>query len=212
MTNYTCTVALAAAFYAVPVLADEPISIAQQIANLTKATRVSYDHWSFIRSKQQSHVCVTSNIDSKNLPRLSFQNEPQPRRAAQEAAITLSAGKWDTGQTYSVFLKLFMAQDLQKDAARQTQRYQFKFAENVLLTFPDGRAFEFQNYDQRYNIAPSEVIEPLLEHMQTYPNAQLSGTLIKADDSVTGQDESFKVTLIFKGFTQAYAHMKRDCQ
>jgi hypothetical protein len=56
------------------------------------------------------------------------------------------------------------------------------------------------------------VIDPLLEHMQTYPDAQLSGTLIKADDSLTGQDESFKVTLIFKGFTQAYAHMRRDCQ
>ena len=56
------------------------------------------------------------------------------------------------------------------------------------------------------------MIDPLLEHMQTYPDAQLSGTLIKADDSLTGQDESFKVTLIFKGFTQAYAHMRRDCQ
>jgi hypothetical protein len=203
MTNYTCTVALAAAFCAVPVLADEPISIAKQIAKPTEATRVSYDHWSFIRSKQQSHVCVTSNIDSKILPRLSFQNEPQPRGAAQEAAITLSAGKWDTGQTYSVFLKLFMAQDPQKDAARQTQRYQFKFDETVLLTFPDGRAFGFENYDQRYSIAPSELTEPLLEHMQTYTNAQLLGTLIKAHDGLTGQDESFKVTLIFKGFTQA---------
>ena len=76
MTDYTCTIALAAAFYAVPVLADEPISITQQIAKPTQAARVSYDHWSFIRSKQQSHVCVTTNIDSKPYQGCRFKTNP----------------------------------------------------------------------------------------------------------------------------------------
>ena len=102
-------------------------SIDQQIMKPTDILRQSYGHWSFIRPSAASPVCITSNIYSGTLPRLVFGNESAPRHGTDEAALTLSVGKWHTTQTYSSFLKLFVAQNQQNNALPANQRYHFKF-------------------------------------------------------------------------------------
>ena len=187
-------------------------SIDQQIMKPTDTLRQSYGHWSFIRPSAASPVCITSNIYSASLPRLVFGNERAPRHGTDEAALTLSVGKWETTQTYSSFLKLFMAQDLQKNAPPANQRYHFKFGENAVVRFRDGTGIQFENYDQLYNIAAADRLNLLIENLQTYAEAELFGTVVKDNNTLLGHEEPFRVTINLEGFAKAYQHMITDCQ
>ncbi len=203
---------LAGSFCAADLRAADTVSIAAQIAKPTQTLHQSFGHWSFIRPSSQSPVCITSNIDSNPLPRLVFGDETAPRRGADEAAITLSVGKWDATQTYSSFLKLFMAQPLQNKAEAVNQRYRFKAGESGVLRFPDGTDIHFSTYDQRYKIVNPDKFNFLIESLQNQSEAELSGTLLKHDATILGQDDTFRVTLNLDGFKTAYQQMLKDCQ
>ena len=194
------------------VLAGDTRSIDQQIMKPTDTLRQSYGHWSFIRPSAASPVCITSNIYSASLPRLVFGNERAPRHGTDEAALTLSVGKWDTTQTYSSFLKLFMAQDLQNHALPANQRYHFKFGESAVVRFRDGTGIQFENYDQLYTIAAADRLNLLIENLQTYAEAELFGTVVKDNNTLLGHEEPFRVTINLEGFAKAYQHMITDCQ
>ena len=157
---------LAGSFCATDLQAADTVSIAAQIAKPTKTLSQSFGHWSLIRPISQSPVCITSNIDSSPLPRLVYGDESAPRRGADEAAITLSVGKWDAAQTYSSFLQLFITQPLQNNAVAVNQRYRFKAGESAILRFPNRTGINFTTYDQRYKIVNPEKLVFLIESFQ----------------------------------------------
>lgn len=203
---------LVGSFYAADLQAAGTVSIAAQIAKPTETLRQSFGHWSLIRPSAQSPVCITSNIYSSPLPQLVFGDETAPRRGADEAAITLSVGKWDAAQTYSSFLKLFIAQPLQNNAVAVNQRYRFKAGESAVLWFPNGTGINFTTYDQRYKIVNPDKFDFLVESLQNQTEAELSGTLIKDNTTILGQEDTFRVTLNLDGFKTAYQKMLKDCQ
>ena len=203
---------LVGSFCAADLQAADTVSIAAQIAKPTETLRQSFGHWSLIRPSAQSSVCITSNIYSSPLPRLVFGDETAPRRGADEAAITLSVGKWDAAQTYSSFLKLFIAQPLQNNAVAANQRYRFKAGESAVLWFPNGTGINFATYDQRYKIVNPDKFDFLVESLQSQTEAELSGTLIKDNTTTLGQEDTFRVTLNLDGFKTAYQKMLKDCQ
>jgi len=203
---------LVGSFCAADLQAADTVSIAAQIAKPTETLRQSFGHWSLIRPSTQSPVCITSNIYSSPLPRLVFGDETAPRRGADEAAITLSVGKWNAAQTYSSFLKLFIAQPLQNNAVAINQRYRFKAGESAVLWFPNGKGINFTTYDQRYKIVNPDKFDFLVESLQNQTEAELSGTLIKDNTTILGQEDTFRVTLNLDGFKTAYQKMLKDCQ
>ena len=203
---------LAGSCFAADLRAADTLSIATQIASPTDTLRQTYDHWSFIRPSLQSPVCITSNIDSRPLPRLVFGDESAPRRGADEAAITLSVGKWDTTQTYSSFLKLFMAQPPQDKTLPVNPRYRFKSDDSAVLSFPNGTDIHFENYDQYYNVVNPDSLTLLLDSLQNQTVTELSGTLINHNNSLIEQKDTFRVTIKLDGFKTAYQQMLTDCQ
>ncbi len=203
---------LVGSFCAADLQAADTVSIAAQIAKPTETLRQSFGHWSLIRPSTQSPVCITSNIYSSPLPRLVFGDETAPRRGADEAAITLSVGKWNAAQTYSSFLKLFIALPLQNNAVAINQRYRFKAGESAVLWFPNGTGINFATYDQRYKIVNPDQFNFLVESLQNQTEAELSGTLIKDNTTILGQEDTFRVTLNLDGFKTAYQKMLKDCQ
>ncbi len=96
----------------------------------------------------------------------------------------MSVGKWDAAQTYSSFLKLFIAQPLQNNAVAVNQRYRFKAGESAVLWFPNGTGINFTTYDQRYKIVNPDKFDFLVESLQNQTEAELSGNLIKDNTTI----------------------------
>ena len=110
---------LAGSCFAADLRATDTLSIATQIASPTDTLRQTYDHWSFIRPSLQSPVCITSNIDSRPLPRLVFGDESAPRRGADEAAHAVG---WQMGHHPDILIVsqvVYGAVPTRQDAACQ---------------------------------------------------------------------------------------------
>ena len=105
-----------------------------------------------------------------------------------------------------------MAQNSQDKAPPANQRYHFKFGESAVVRFNDGTIIQFENYNQRYNIAASAILDLLIENLQTYTEAEQFGTVIKDNNTLLWHEEPFRVTIRLDGFSKTYQHMITDCQ